>query len=102
MNFNIAEGEVKEAKDAKDAEEPPPRCFVKRGRKRLKTNGGSSASSAESKLKPCKSLIGVNTLSSGFDITQGGFEAGNDVDHGAIQKRRGWIFAPLRARSVQD
>src|SRR4029077_16936367 len=64
--------------------------------------GSSSAASAESKLKSCKSLIGVNTLSSGFDITQGGFEGGDDVDHGAIQKRRGRIVAPLRMRSVQD
>jgi len=41
-------------------------------------------------------------LSSGFDVTQGGFEGGDGVDHGAVQKRRGWIVAPLRMRSVQD
>ena len=24
------------------------------------------------------------------------------MDHGAVQKRRGWVVAPLRMRSVQD
>jgi len=41
-------------------------------------------------------------LSSAFDVAQGGFEGGNDVDYRAIQKRWGWIVAPLRTRSVQD
>jgi hypothetical protein len=41
-------------------------------------------------------------LRSGFDLTQGGFEGRDDVDYRAIQKRWGWIVAPLRMRSVQD
>jgi hypothetical protein len=41
-------------------------------------------------------------LSSAFDVAQGGFEGGNDVDYRAIQKRWGWFVVPLCMRSVQD
>jgi hypothetical protein len=53
-------------------------------------------------LNTAKAFGADGAVSSGFDFTQGGFEGGDYVDYRTIQKRWGWIVAPLRMRTVQD
>ncbi len=45
---------------------------------------------------------GVGKLSSGFDVTQGVFEGGDDADYGTVQIGCGWFVVPLRMRGEEN